>query len=74
MKGDKAEYFKATGGEHLSADFKDLFLRMVAYDPKKRISAAEIRAHPWMNKKNLGSLSVEVQQYKEALVSKTLTD
>jgi len=63
IKGDKASYFKATGSQDLSPEFKDLFFRMCAYDPKKRISAVEIRAHPWMNKNLLKPISNDVLQY-----------
>jgi len=63
IKGDKAGYFKATGGQNLSPEFKDLFFRMCSYDPKKRISASEIRAHPWMNKNLLAPISDDVKLY-----------
>lgn len=32
----------------MSAEFKDLIIKMFSYDGKKRPTIAEIRAHPWM--------------------------
>jgi len=41
-------YWKKTGGEGLSDDFKDLVLKMFSYDPKKRPTIEELKNHPWM--------------------------
>lgn len=41
------EYFEKTGSTNLSPEFKNLFLRMVNIDPKKRPTAEEIKMHPW---------------------------
>jgi len=41
-------YWKKTGATNLSAEFKDLILRIFSYDPSKRPTIDEIRAHPWM--------------------------
>lgn len=70
IKGDKAGYFKATGAQHLSPEFKDLFFKMVSYDPKKRISAFEIRAHPWMNRMNIDPINQDVKLYQKRIASK----
>ena len=43
-------YWKKTGGENLSEEFKDLVLKMLAYDPAKRPTIEEIKNHPWMKK------------------------
>lgn len=48
MKQDYATYWKKTGGENLSPDFKDLILKLFAYDGSTRPEVAEIRNHPWM--------------------------
>lgn len=48
LKGDLETYWKKTGGQNLSDEFKDLIIRMFSYDGTKRPSIAEIRAHPWM--------------------------
>jgi len=36
-------------GGNLSAEFKDLILAMFSYDPEKRPTIDQIRAHPWLN-------------------------
>jgi len=48
LKGDLDTYWKKTGGQNLSADFKDLIIKMFSYDGKQRPTIDEIRAHPWM--------------------------
>lgn len=48
LKGDFDTYWKKTGGQGLSSEFKDLILKLFSYDGKQRPSVAEIRAHPWM--------------------------
>ena len=35
--------------KQLSPEFKDLYIRMITYDPNKRITAEEILNHPWFN-------------------------
>lgn len=37
-----------TGEIPLSDDFKDLTMRMLAYNPDKRPTIEEIKKHPWM--------------------------
>jgi len=32
----------------LSADFKDLILRLFSFDGNKRYTVEEIKSHPWM--------------------------
>lgn len=41
-KGELEEYWEKVKGQHLTPQFKDLFLRMVSYDPKERPSIEEI--------------------------------
>jgi serine/threonine protein kinase len=48
LKGDMDTYWKKTGGQSLSKEFKDLIIKMFSYDGKKRPTISEIRAHPWM--------------------------
>merc|ERR1711939_33855 len=48
LQGKLDTYWKKTGGENLSDDFKDLVLRMFNYDGKKRPTVEEIKNHPWM--------------------------
>lgn len=43
-------YFNKVQATQYSAEFKDLFLRMVSYDEQSRISLEEIKSHPWMTR------------------------
>lgn len=47
----------------LTEDFKELFLKMVAFDPKERISIKEIKLHPWFTK--------NIENYSETEIKKT---
>lgn len=49
MQGKLEQYWKKTGGQHLSDDFKDLILKMFSYDGSKRPTIEDIKKHPWMN-------------------------
>jgi len=48
-KGDLKSYWKKVGGENLSDEFKDLFIKMVNYNPEKRPTVEEIKKHTWFN-------------------------
>lgn len=48
LKGDYETYWKKTGGDNLSDEFKDLVLKMFSYDGSKRPTLQEIASHPWM--------------------------
>ena len=48
LTGKFEQYWKKTGGQNLSNDFKDLILKMFSYDGKKRPTIDEVKNHPWM--------------------------
>ena len=48
LNGDYETYWKKTGGEKLSNEFKDLILKIFSYDGSKRPTLQEIVDHPWM--------------------------
>ena len=50
LQGKLDTYWQKVGGQNLSAEFKDLILRMFSYDASKRPSVDELRNHPWMQK------------------------
>lgn len=54
-KGDYAKFWKYHQGCAISNDSKckDLLQRMLTYDPKQRITIAQIKKHPWFNGKYL---------------------
>jgi len=41
-------YWNKVGGNSLSDEFKDLILRMFAYNPSDRPTVDELKNHPWM--------------------------
>jgi len=48
LKGEYETYWKKTGGQNLSDEFKDLIMKLFSYDSTKRPTIDEIRNHPWM--------------------------
>jgi len=50
LNGKLETYWKKTGGQGLSDEFKDLILKMFSYDGSKRPTIEELKAHPWINK------------------------
>jgi len=50
IEGDMDTYWKKTGGEGLSAEFKDLIIKMFSYKGEERPTLADIKSHPWMTK------------------------
>lgn len=51
--GEYKQYWKDTKTEHLSVEFKDLFIKMTSYNPEDRPTIDEIINHPWMNIKDV---------------------
>ena len=47
-QGEIETFFKYSQASHLSAEFKDLIVNMLAYDGRQRPTIDEIKAHPWM--------------------------
>ena len=45
---DLRTYFRKVNCQHLSEEFKDMFIKMVSYDPAKRITCQELKEHPWL--------------------------
>ena len=45
---------------HISVEAKDLISRLLVRDAKRRISAAEVTRHPWLDTNNNGE-DVELQ-------------
>lgn len=50
LTGQIETYWTKVNGHGLSPEFKSLILSFFQYDPAKRPTMAEIKAHPWMNK------------------------
>lgn len=49
MTGQVQTYFEKVNGNGLSADFKDIIVRLFSYDPSKRYNIEELKSHPWLN-------------------------
>ena len=64
IKGDLEQYWKKTGGQNLSDDFKDLIIKMFSYDSTKRPTIDEIRNHPWL-KENVDMKGIRSQLLEE---------
>ncbi len=50
VTGQTDLYFNKVNGETLSQEFKDLIVALFNYDPERRPTINQIRAHPWFNK------------------------
>ena len=46
--GQTKLYFEKVNSGDLTAEFKDLFTKLMSYNPADRPTVAEVRAHPWM--------------------------
>ena len=66
---------EAEGEDIYSKEFKQLFEGCVAFNPKERLTAAQIRAHPWMKGK-MASIAGIKQEFDErkAAVDKSAHD
>lgn len=63
--GQIDKYWQKVNGQNLTPEFKDLILSMFSYDPSKRPTVADIRAHPWMNQ------SVDMEGTRKALLEQS---
>ena len=52
LDGRYDTYWSKVNGHTLSAEFKDLVLRLFSYEGTDRPTIEEIRAHPWMNNRD----------------------
>ena len=48
--GQTDKYFQKIKGEHLSADFRDLIMKMLAYKGEDRPTMEDLKRHPWLTK------------------------
>ena len=77
------EIVEGNFGQELSKDFKDLYFKMISYDPDKRLDAHEIMKHAWlkeiteMNEEEIKELENDVKQefiYRENKIQDYITD
>ena len=65
------EYWTIVDGTNLSNDFKDLYAKMVSYDPNQRPSAEDILKHDWFKEINEINLDRE-KKIKEMFMNFSL--
>merc|ERR1712226_295607 len=49
LTGQIETYFEKVNGTGLSAEFKDMILKLFSYDGAKRCTVEELKSHPWLN-------------------------
>jgi len=69
LQGKTDQYFQKVNGTDLSEDFKDLILKLFAYDGDSRPQVEQIRAHPWMQSETFNYEATR-QQLLETLASR----
>jgi len=50
LTGQIETYFEKVNGQGLSADFKDMILKLFSYNGSDRYTVDQLKAHPWLNK------------------------
>lgn len=50
LEKDYATYWAEVEAEDSSKEFKDLFLKLVAYNPEERPDLEKLKSHAWMTK------------------------
>lgn len=61
-------YFEKVNGSNLTSEFKDLFTKLMSYNPDERPTVSEIKAHPWM--KESGSKTNQIQKFLSKIIRK----
>ena len=68
MKKDFGNFWKKneklTNFGEISGNFKNLFEKMVCYDPKERLTLEEVKKHPWLLEINNNNLTNYEESYK----------
>jgi len=61
LTGQIETYFEKVNGTGLSADFKDMILKLFSYDGKNRYTVEELKSHPWLNHPGFNKEAVRAQ-------------
>jgi len=61
LTGQIETYFEKVNGTGLSADFKDMILKLFSYEGKNRYTVEELKSHPWLNKPSFNRETVRAQ-------------
>jgi serine/threonine protein kinase len=65
LTGQIETYFEKVNGTGLSADFKDMILKLFSYDGSKRATVEELKSHPWLNKADFNKEATRTQLIAE---------
>jgi serine/threonine protein kinase len=60
LTGQIETYFEKVNGTGLSADFKDMILKLFSYDGKNRYTVEELKSHAWLNTSGFNKEQVRV--------------
>ena len=64
VTGQADTFFEMNEAEHLSSSFKDLIIRMLAFDASDRLTVDELRTHAWVCEK---TIKFEIQSSERAM-------
>jgi serine/threonine protein kinase len=72
-EGQIDTYFSKVNGTGLSEDFKNLILGLFEYNPEKRLTLEQVRAHPWMQSETFNYEATRASMLQE-LAQKQVKD
>jgi len=65
LTGQIETYFEKVNGTGLSADFKDMILKLFSYNGSDRYTVDQLKAHPWLNKPGFNAEEVREKLLNE---------
>jgi len=65
LTGQIETYFEKVNGTGLSAEFKDMILKLFSYNGSDRYTVDQLKAHPWLNKADFDHEAVRSQLQAE---------
>jgi len=61
LTGQIETYFEKVNGTGLSADFKDMILKLFSYNGNDRYTVDQLKSHPWLNKADFNMEATRAQ-------------
>jgi serine/threonine protein kinase len=65
LTGQIETYFEKVNGTGLSADFKDMILKLFSYNGGDRYTVDQLKAHPWLTKSDFNHEAVRTKLLSE---------
>lgn len=65
LTGQIETYFEKVNGTGLSADFKDMILKLFSYNGSDRYTVEQLKAHPWLNTSDFNHEAVRTKLMTE---------